>query len=754
MRTKKIIALVVCLMMLSSVALAATGDVYRLDGTLFATANEMNLSSAKQNRVNVQQSQFLYEGQNGKLYSMVDAFDAFDSADADWNEFLNNLETKTPVIIGEEELKVVSVSAINANYVVVKITAPEEDLLAQEVEVKNGAGVVVPVKPLDIAAGDETAEFEFVTAVKADDLKGVWTVNGKEYDLDLFNNLKAFLDAGNQLALNKALTDLGIENVKVENMPAYLIAKNELNVTAEELTLADVQKLVDDVNTKAVDSEEEAAIVKAVVDAKKAGNEVALLQALQNDVFVRVNPEWIAVATNGYMAKITEDVTTIEAIQNIINTSNDDIIKAEIEALGDGNIKKDDLLKVKALEEYATLNKDGKIKDTEIENGLEMIEEQLAVVAVLEATTPTALKARIAELAEIANPEKGPKVVDMKNYRDANGKAYLAYIADETNTVNTPAAVNEALTKVNDEIDSRLTVSAFSVVNYEKYDSKAKGEVRVLGYWVEVTLKDFTIKETDSIVIELLDEKDNVLGKQSLNAYGYKNHGDKDKIGGTIDAYGEYEATSWDSEWNAELTDIPAKAVAKVKYKKDGAVAEAESKTLSGSTDVFAGAIVADLVEALNEAETVAEVKDVLDALADVGKIEDYLKIRSVDRDFVAAYVLQERPKDGYKDTTEDETTTTALENIDAEVTKAKGKHAEALQKINALTYTSTPVEVVAALELMLDEDFNALSNTEKTAKAEAFHDKLTFAEDAEDGTEGTVKPAFRTLADVKALLK
>ncbi len=56
-------------------------------------------------------------------------------------------------------------------------------MLAQEVEVKNGAGVVVPVKPLDIAAGDKTAEFEFVTAVKADDLKGVWTVNGQSYNL-------------------------------------------------------------------------------------------------------------------------------------------------------------------------------------------------------------------------------------------------------------------------------------------------------------------------------------------------------------------------------------------------------------------------------------------------------------------------------------------------------------------------------------------------------------------------------------------
>ena len=613
-------------------------------------------------------------------------------------------------------------------------------MLAQEVEVKNGAGVVVPVKPLDIAAGDETAEFEFVTAVKAEDLKGVWTVDGKEYDLDLFNNLKAFLDAGNQLALNKALTDLGIENVDVANMPEYFEAKEELNVTAEELTLADVQKLVDDVNAKAVDSEEEEAIVKAVVDAKKANNQVALLQALQNDAFVRVNPEWVAVATNGYMTKITEEVKTIEAIQTVINESNDTIIKAEINELGNDNIKKDNLLKVKALEEYATLNKDGKIKEADIQTGLEKIEEQLAVVAVLEATTPTALKARIAELAEIANPEKGPKVVDMKNYRDANGKAYLAYIADETNPVNTPVTVNDALTKVNEEIDSRLAVSAFSVVDEEKYDSKAKGEVRLLGYWVEVTLSgDYKIKDTDSIVIELLDEKDNVLGKQSLNAYGYKDHGDKNKIGGTIDAYGEYVATSWDSEWNAELTDIPAKAVAKVKYKKDGAIAEAELATLTGNIEVFEGAIVADLVEDINEAETVAEVKTALDALADIDKVADYLKIRSVDRDFVAAYVLQERPEDGgYNE----------LSAVETQVTGAVTAHGKALDAVNVLEYTSTPDEVVEALDLLLDENFSKLSKTAKINAAEAFHDKLVFDE------EGALKTPFRTLADVKALLK
>ena len=115
-------------------------------------------------------------------------------------------------------------SAINANYVTVAITAPEEDLLAQEVEVKNGAGVVVAVKPLDIAAGNEIAEFEFVTAVKAADLKGVWTVNGKSYDLDLFNKLSDFLAADNQLKLNEALVALRIDNVDTANMPAYFTA--------------------------------------------------------------------------------------------------------------------------------------------------------------------------------------------------------------------------------------------------------------------------------------------------------------------------------------------------------------------------------------------------------------------------------------------------------------------------------------------------------------------------------------------------
>ena len=244
----------------------------------------------------------------------------------------------------------------------VAITAPAEDMLAQEVEVKNGAGVVVPVKPLDIAAGDETAEFEFVTAVKAADLKGVWTVNGQSYDLDLFNNLSDFLNVANQFDLNAALVALEIENVDSANMPTYLIEKNKLTVTAEELTVEDVQKLVDDVNAAAIGAEEEAILVEAIVDAVAANNQITTLQALENAGIAPLNNEWIAEYMAG-TATPTAGLDTIvladdlDAVQGIIDTLNDELVAANITTTG---IDRDDLNDSKALiEAYATVNEDG-----------------------------------------------------------------------------------------------------------------------------------------------------------------------------------------------------------------------------------------------------------------------------------------------------------------------------------------------------------------------------------------------------------
>ncbi len=144
-------------------------------------------------------------------------------------------------------------------------------------------------------------------------------------------------------------------------------------------------------------------------------------------------------------------------------------------------------------------------------------------------------------------------------------------------------------------------------------------------------------------------------------------------------------------------------------------------------------------VKVINGAKDVATVKEALDILEDAGLLTDYLKIRSVDRDFVAAYVLDERPASpGY----------TNLAAIDGKVTAAEGVHTSALTGINGITYTMNPSDIVTELDKMLDEDFGALSNTAKAAKAEALQAQLTFKAD------GTLETPFVTLAAVKALLK
>lgn len=126
-----------------------------------------------------------------------------------------------------------------------------------------------------------------------------------------------------------------------------------------------------------------------------------------------------------------------------------------------------------------------------------------------------------------------------------------------------------------------------------------------------------------------------------------------------------------------------------------------------------------------------AEVKVALDALANVGKAAGYLTIRSVDRDFVAAHVLEERPASpGYLNVGAIQTEIGADATV---VGSALEAHSNALVAINGLEYTSTPVAVVAALDTLLDEDFAKLSAVEKSAVAQAFHDKLVFTENGTD---------------------
>lgn len=142
-------------------------------------------------------------------------------------------------------------------------------------------------------------------------------------------------------------------------------------------------------------------------------------------------------------------------------------------------------------------------------------------------------------------------------------------------------------------INERLEITSVSIADNTAYASTAAGEgktVRVLGYGVCINLDANSsgkkISDTTSIVVELY-KGETLLGQQTFNATGYSKHGDKSATSGTIDAGGQYKATSWDNSWSAKIDEIPDKAVAKVQYKDGIATAEMALSFTDEQTKIF-----------------------------------------------------------------------------------------------------------------------------------------------------------------------
>jgi len=141
-------------------------------------------------------------------------------------------------------------------------------------------------------------------------------------------------------------------------------------------------------------------------------------------------------------------------------------------------------------------------------------------------------------------------------------------------------------------IDARLAITGVSIADNKAYASTAAdgGTVRVLGYGVGINLDAKTegkkISDTTSIVIELY-KGETLLGQQTFSEAGYTKHADKSATSGTIDAGGQYVATSWDHEWTGKIADIPDKAVATVQYTDGTATAEMTLSFTDEQTKIF-----------------------------------------------------------------------------------------------------------------------------------------------------------------------
>jgi hypothetical protein len=656
--------------------------------------------------------------------------------------------------------------AIDKTTVEVVIKALEEDLLGAEIEVLDNEGNKVTVKPVDIAAGDTTVFFEF--ADKIEKQEGVWTIAGHEYDFDLAANLKAFEEADTQIKFSKALADLGIENVKVENIPVYFgkngaIKEAFLDKLAEEekeLTVEAIQAWIDEVNTKALSNEESKAIAKKVNDAIEAGNDVALLAALHDEAFVRVNPEWLGDYKTA-ISGITEatDKDTVEEIQALINDVNNGTGTGKVNTAIiqiENNVDKEELLEIKDLiEKYATPDEKG--EQTKVtKDALKNIDIQLAVIDVKEATTPTTLKAKLTALATLVDDTEQ---LDIKDYKDENGKYYINGIEKnglapsqpseavdgikDNDTIKSVAeikgvidAVNTAVTNAEDAISGRISNVTVGVVDKE-HTGKTSGKTWLLGYSVGINLaNEQGFKNAESVVAELYKGKE-LLGKMELR--DPKKH-TGNVISGTIDVYGDYVSTSWAHEWNGKLTDRPDNAKVTVKFADGVAVKEESISIADQSMQPF-------YRELINRAETAEEINSALLKLTEIGN-DGYLNVPKADRMFLAEKVLAARnDKDSNKGKFADYTA------LSTALTSAISTRDEALKGINNLTAEKKIADVIEALEAVDPEGFAKMSVADKAEIAEAFFLSLEFVE--VEGEEGTVttelKTPFRTLAAVKA---
>lgn len=716
--------------------------------TAFAANGDLRLSEANQVF-----TPFEYLFDADLFFDIAENFDKYEVEVGDkWykakdvnDNFVDDLdeavEGLTPV--GEEpagDLEVVEVSAIDNTTVEVVITALEEDKFGAEIDVFDNKGNKVAVKPVDIPAGDTTVFFEFADEIETQE--GVWTIAGIEYDFNLAANLEAFVAAGDdQIALNKALADLGIENVKVENMPAYAEKHDDfLAKLAEDeadLTVEAIQAWIDKVNAETISDTDSKAIAKKVNDAIEAKNDVALLAALQDPAFVRVNPEWLTDTdedtTNDYKAAIkgvldAETKDTVKEIQEIIDGVNDIHVNAAIEAIED-EVDKKELNDLKAvITAYATPTEKGEQKQ-ETKDALEAIDIQLAVADVLATTTPTTLKAKLTALDNLL--DDADKF--MEDYVGANGKYYLNGIKDAEGNVTTAG------------LKGSTTVKAATG------DNSVAGVITAINNAIGTAyLTDVTTAENAEDLLAALKAYPGIKNVADANKDFYFTASEEEGSGNQFSSVTAETIQDKVDECNLKAVKGAAdadKLLAALKVLGVKNIVDANKAAYYGDANNFA-AVTADNVQstlndintvvAVNAAKTPEAMRTALApvALADAATATDYLELTAAAKLEVADLFLAVKAADR---------TYVAVADIDSDLKTVTGDYKDLLSAVN------TADSIAAMAEALGDLGIEAFDNLDAAAQLDAAEAFL--ANYPVDKNGAKVEDAYKTLAAIEAAL-
>ncbi|MDV2886379.1 S-layer homology domain-containing protein [Alkalihalophilus pseudofirmus] len=648
-------------------------------------------------------------------------------------EFTVTVSFEAPV---EEGLVVESVSAITTTEVEVKVSAATEDVLGFTVEVKDSKGNVVEVKPVDVSEGDTEITFEFKTAVDAEELTGIWTVDGVEFNFTVIEQFEAILEAAqasplNQVVLLNALEAAGIKNVDSDKLSEYADAI----VDAQPENLKDIQDAINEANKTDEEKAAEAAAVKAVADAR---NQVQLLAALQSN-FDRINSDWIVayaeadILTGTSLLALTaeDDGVTFDAVQKLIDDVNKD--KVEV-AVSKANLSLDAKLVADARALVLAYIADGEEDElTDKDYALDGLEIEDALIAVNRATTNNSLKNALVRLDSLENSllkkyegtsfDTKTDDFDIDTVKDNLLAKYREAIREASvENKNQRSDIQAIITQVNNAEADALLTNVTSANNADELlkalkaypNLKGVADINKAVYFSEdfsaVTASDIQAKVNTSNIVAIgtATTGSEVLAK--LNVLELKNVVSANQVA-YLDA-----KTSLAAESNAAAVDT----------------------ALKGINDQLAESAA---VKAINDATTATEVKSALDTLA----ITEYLNVTSADRIFIAEQVLEAR----------DEVTSPVAKEfanktaVAAAVSTATGARTTAIDGVNNLKVDDSLTNIANVLLAVghpsLTGEVGAPTAGD-TLIADAFITSLTFK-------DGEVDPQFRSISAIRAAI-
>jgi hypothetical protein len=433
------------------------------------------------------------------------------------------------------ELKVESVSTITKYGVEIKFEALTEAKTNVTVQVKDNKGNVVAVVPQDLAKGETSASFDFVTPLTADP-EGVWTVNGVQYDFNAvkhFNDIVAAAQSGNEVKTLAALNAAGLTDVNEENISAYVQAIQAAANNGELETLADIQALIIKVNADSISKDEEAAAVKAV---NEATNQVQLLAALQHKAFARVNADWIKEYSDALKAVADptdkDEVKEIQAIVDDVNLAQINAADNDAKTSAEQNAVTALIQKYMKDDEGTATDKADKIKDSQI---------KAAVFKVVEASTQTSVYSALTALAAL-DPDNLPAsslniylkaeyLEAQKAYKDTiTGTPTVADIAsnivDEAATQALTAALNEVnnLTKNSAAADVKAALQRLANVtshetdDADKFDMSIVKDALLVKYAEEIEGKNLDLSALKELIAEVNANSDIEGSLETINS--------------------------------------------------------------------------------------------------------------------------------------------------------------------------------------------------------------------------------------------